>query len=110
MNVTVSVNQLEKNLPEILNRTVTDDDICVIERNGENIAVIVSLREWKRRTVGEQLDALGNDYKLSTDKQRRTEKLLSKEHLNRTEEAELEALLREADDILLRRAEALDKL
>ena len=110
MNVTISVNQLQKNLPEILNRTVADDDVCVIERNGENIAVIVSLREWKRRTVGERLDALGSEYKLATSKQRRTENLLAKDRLTRAEEKELETLLREADDIMLRRAQALDNL
>ena len=111
MSLKVSVNQLQKNLPEIINRAVADDDICVVERNGENVAVIVSLRVWQqRRTVGEQLDSLGVKYRLNEDKQQRAEKLLAKQHLTRAEEKELDALLEAADDVLLRRAEALDRL
>lgn len=111
MSHKVSVSQLQKNLPEILNRAVADDDVCVVERNGENIAVIVSLRVWQqRRTVGEQLDALGAKYRLETDKQQCAEKLLSKERLTPAERRELDALLDEADKILLRRAEALERL
>ena len=111
MSLKVSVNQLQKNLPEIINRAVADDDVCVVERNGENVAVIVSLRVWQqRRTVGEQLDALGAEYLLDEDQQRRAEKLLAKERLTRAEEKELATLLKAADDILLRRAEALDRL
>ena len=110
MSLKVSVKQLQKNLPEIINRAVADD-VCVVERNGENVAVIVSLRVWQqRRTVGEQLDALGAKYLLDEDKQQRTEKLLAKQRLTRAEEKELETLLEAADDILLRRAEALDRL
>ena len=111
MSVKVSVSQLQKHLPEILNRAVADDDVCVVERNGENIAVIVSLRVWQQhRTVGEQLDALGSEYRLGKDKQQRTEELLARERLTRTEEKELEMLLGEADEILLRRAQALERL
>jgi len=111
MSLKVSVKQLQKNLPEIINRAVADDDVCVVERNGENVAVIVSLRVWQqRRTVGEQLDALGAKYLLDEDKQQRAEKLLAKQRLTRAEEKELETLLEAADDILLRRAEALDHL
>lgn len=109
MSVNVTVSQLQEHLPEILNRTIAVDDVCVIERNGENIAVIVSLRQW-RRTVGEQLDALGAGYRFATDKQQRTEELLAKERLTRAERRELDRLLDEADEILLRRAEALVNL
>lgn len=110
MSVKVTVKQLQQHLPEILNRTVKDDDVCVIEKNGQSIAVIVSLREWRRRTVGERLDALGAEYRLSPDKQQRAEELLAQEQLQDVEEKELEALLNEADAILLRRAEALKQL
>ena len=110
MSVKVTVQQLQQHLPEILNRAVADDDVCVVERNGENIAVIVSLRAWRRRTVGEQLDALGGEYRLGEDRQQRTEELLAKERLTASERRELDALLEEADEILLRRAAALDNL
>jgi prevent-host-death family protein len=110
MSVKVTVSQLRKHLPEILNRAVAEDDVCVVERNGEKIAIIVSPREWRRRTIGEQLDALGSEYRLGKDKQQRTEELLSKERLNSAERRELDALLDEADKILLRRAQALNNL
>jgi prevent-host-death family protein len=111
MSQRVSVRQLQKNLPEILDRAVADDDVCLVERDGENIAVIVSLRVWQQhRTTGEQLDALGAEYRLDSDRQRRAEELLAKERLTRSEERELAALLKEADDVMLRRAEALGRL
>ncbi len=110
MSVTISINQLQKDLPEILNRALADDDVRLIERNGENIAVIVSLREWQRRTLNARLDALGPAYHFATGKQQRTEELLSQERLTETEEKELAALLQEADNIILRRAQALDSL
>jgi len=111
MSLKVSIQQLQKNLPEILNRAVADDDVCLVERNGENIAVIVSLRVWQQhRTLGEQLDALGAEYRLGEDKQQRTEELLAKAQLTSAEEKELETLLNEADEILLRRAEELQRL
>lgn len=59
-------------------------------------------------TLGERLDALGAEYRLSPDKQHRTEELLAREQLQEAEEKELEALLTEADKILLRRAQALN--
>ena len=110
MSVKVTVKQLQQHLPEILNRTVADDEVCVIERNGQNIAVIVSLREWRRQTIGARLDALGDEYRLASDKQQRTEELLAQEQLQDIEEKELETLLNEADQILLRRAQALEQL
>jgi prevent-host-death family protein len=110
MSVKVTVKQLQQHLPEIINRTVADNDVCVIEKNGQGIAVIVSLQEWKRQTVGARLDALGAEYRVAPDKQQRTEELLAKENLQEAEEKELEALLNEADEIMLRRARALDQL
>ena len=110
MSVKVTVKQLQQHLPEILNRTVKDDDVCVIERNGQSIAVIVSLREWRRRTVGDRLDALGLEYRLAPDKQQRTEELLTQDQLPNAEEKELAALLNEADEIMLSRAQALEQL
>lgn len=110
MSVNVTVNQLQEQLPEILNRTLADDSVCLIERDGENIAVIVSLRQWRRRTISEQLDARSAKYRLVKGKQQRAEELLAKERLTRAERRELNLLLAEADEILLRRAEALDNL
>jgi prevent-host-death family protein len=113
MSVKVTVRQLQEQLPTVLDRAVKDGEVCIIERNGEEYAVIVSAREWRRRTVGEQLDALGPPYRLAKEKQARAEELLAKRQqgrLPRAEQRELNALLRECDDIMLRRAEAMDRV
>lgn len=107
--MSVTVSQLQEHLPEILNRTVADDSVCLIEQGGENVAVLVSLSQW-RRTIGEQLDARGAPYRLAGDKQRRAEELLAQERLTRAQQRELDRLLAEADEILLRRAAALNDL
>jgi hypothetical protein len=58
--------------------------------------------------VGAKLDALGPEYRLSPEKQARAEELLAKEGaLDRAERRELGVLLRECDEIMLRRAETL---
>jgi len=113
MSMKVTVRQLQEQLPDVLDRAVKDDEVCIIERNGEDYAVIVSARQWQRRTVGEQLDALGPEYRLAKEKQTRAEELLAKSkhgHLTRAERRELNGLLRECDDIMLHRAEAIDRV
>jgi hypothetical protein len=65
------------------------------------------------RTIGKRLDARGPEYRLSAEQQARIEELLEKNKgglLSRAERRELNALLREADEIMLRRAEALDQI
>jgi prevent-host-death family protein len=131
MSVKVTVGQLRKRLAELLDRTVESGEECIIQRDGEDYAVLVSAREWERRTqevgrthraaatpqaqerrqdIGRELDALGPEYRLSPEKQTRAEELLSrKERLTLSERGELDALLRECDAIMLRRAEALDR-
>ena len=58
-------------------------------------------------SIGERLDALGPTYQMADDKQQCARKLLAQKHLTETQEKELAALLQEADEIMLRRAEAL---
>jgi hypothetical protein len=70
-----------------------------------------SPQERRLRDIGRALDALGPEYRLSPGKQARAEELLArKEQLTREERDELEALLRESDAIMLRRAAALHRL
>ena len=112
MTVKVTVRQLQEQLPELLDRTVKEDARCVIQRNGKDYAVLVSARQW-RRTIGRQLDTLGPEFRLSQKNQVRTEELLAlrkQRRLTSAERRELNALLRESDNILLRRAEAMDRL
>ncbi len=113
MSLKVNVRQLQEQLPEVLERTVEADDVCVIERNGQPYAVLVSIREWRRRTVGKRLDALGPQYRLSVLQQKRTEELLAQQstrRLTRAEQRELQALLQASEAILLARAEALARV
>jgi prevent-host-death family protein len=133
MSVKVSVHQLREQLPELLDRAVESGEECIIQRDGQDYAVLVSAREWQRRAhdldhgqppsariaaqerrrreVGRALDALGPEYRLSPEKQARAEELLErKERLTPDERGELEELLRESDAVILRRAEALKRI
>lgn len=111
MSVIVTVSQLEARLPELLDRVVETGETYIVQRNGKDYAVLVGAREWKRRTVGKWLDALGPMYRLVPEKQARAEELLAKKKrvaLSAAERRELDALLRECDAIMLRRAKAID--
>jgi prevent-host-death family protein len=113
MSVKVSVHQLQDRLPEVLNEVVSNGEEAIVQRNGRDYAVIVSMREWRRRRAGERLDALGSKYRLGRDKQARTEQLLARHRhkgLTAAEQRELRALLAECDRILLRRAKTLDSV
>jgi prevent-host-death family protein len=136
MSVRISVHQLQEQLSELLNRAVERGEVCIIERDGEEYAVLVSAREWRQRNpepdrsdppadgapdeddqerrlreIAAELDTLGPEYRLSPEKQARAEALLSKgSTLSRAERRELRALLDECDAIMLRRAEALHRV
>ena len=84
----------------------------VVQRDGKDCAVLISVRHWRRRTLGERVDRLGPEYRLSRQKQARAETLLAKNKrrtLSPAEWRELKALLEECDAVMLRRAEALDR-
>lgn len=113
MSLKVSINQLQNRLPELLDRAVESNDVCLIERNGQPYAVLVSINEWRRQTVGKRLDALGGSYRLALPDQQRAEELLAKQQtsrLTRAEQRELKALLQASEAVMLRRAEALERL
>ena len=132
MSIRVTVDELKEQLPELIGRAVESDEAYIIQRDGEDCAVLVSAREWERRTqnrsaqgrasrasselerrrraVGKNLDALGPEFRLSQPMQARLKELLSrKAALTPSERGELEILVQEADEITLRRAEALDR-
>jgi prevent-host-death family protein len=133
MSIRLTVDELQEQLPELIGRAAESDEAYIIQRDGEDCAVLVSAREWerrtqdrtaqgrpspassererRRRTVGKKLDALGPEYRLSQQKQARLKELLSrKAALTPSERGELEILVQEADEITLRRAEALDRV
>lgn len=135
MSIRVSVRELQEQLPDLLDRAVESGKECVVERDGEDYAVIVSAREWRRRAgtargrhgsepslrsaesklerIGRKLDALGPEYRFPPDKQARVAEL-AEQHKSGTLDAgernELERLLAEADAVMLRRAKALDRI
>ena len=113
MSTRLTIRELQERLPELLEQAVETGEEYVVQRNGEDYAVVVSAREWKRRTLGKALDARGSEYRLTADKQNRAEALLAeskRRRLTRSEQKELDALLSECDEVMLRRAEALGKL
>jgi hypothetical protein len=135
MSVKVPFHQLQEPIQELLDHTVKSGEECVVQRDGEDYAVIVSAREWQRqrggdegapplaaraepaedhiREIGRRLDGLGAEYRLSGVKQERMEELLEKENqspLTPAERTELEALAAECDEIMLRRAQALHRV
>ncbi len=112
MSIKVSVHQLQDRLPELLDQIVKTGEEYVVQRDGKDCAVIVSAQQWRRRVVGQRLDGLGAAYRLSHPKQARAEQLLAVKQqrtLTAAERRELRTLLRECDEILLRRAAALDR-
>jgi prevent-host-death family protein len=135
MSVRVTVRELQERLPELLHRAVETGEEYIIQHDGEDYAVIVSAREWQRRTdtngsarsttatadeeeerareIGRRLDAMGPEYRLSPEKQQRMEELLARQQaapLAPADRRELEALAEECDEIMLRRAQALHKI
>jgi len=134
MSIRVSVRQLQEQLPELLNQAVESGEEFIVQRDGKDYAVIVSADEWERRTrddlpgrrdpsadqeearileIGRKLDALGPGYRLSEAKRLRRDELLDKQQadsLTPQERGELEALVRESEEVMLRRAEALDRI
>jgi prevent-host-death family protein len=113
MSTKLTIRELQERLPEVLDQAVETGEEYVVQRNGKDYAVVVSAREWKRRTLGKSLDARGAAFRLAADKQRHAEALLAESKLRRltsAERAELDGLLRECDEIMLNRAQAMDKV
>jgi antitoxin (DNA-binding transcriptional repressor) of toxin-antitoxin stability system len=109
----VTVHQLQKQLPALLEHTVQSGEECIVQRQGKDYAIVVSARAWRQRTLGSRLDALGPAYRLAKEKQARVETLVAKRQerrLTSAEQRELTDLLQECDEIMLRRAKALDTL
>src|SRR5947207_14250727 len=99
MSVRVTVQQLQEQLPELLDRAVQSGEEYIVERDGHDYAVIIGAREWGRRRTGEapspptpavadaeegrsrqigsRLDALGPEYRLPPERQERMEALLA---------------------------------
>ena len=112
MSVKVSVLDLQGQASELVDAVVKTGEEVVVQRDGKDCVVLVSVQQWRQRKVGQRLDAQGPAYRLSKPKQARAEHLLAQQKqrvLTAAERRELKALLRECDSIMLRRAAALDR-
>src|SRR5260370_38355549 len=102
MSVKVSVHELHEKLADLLDDVVKNGAECVVQRDGKDCAVIVNIRQWRRRTLGQRLDALGPSYPLSKAKRARADQLLaamSRRSLVAKERPQLESFLPESDAI-----------
>src|SRR5712691_2931514 len=52
MSTSISVQEAQTQLPQLIARTVQDAEPCYIESNGKAVAVLVSLRQWQQRKQG----------------------------------------------------------
>ena len=112
MSVKLTVRQVQEQLSELLQRAVETGEACVVQRDGRDYAVIVGVREWKRRRIGTSLDSLGPGFRLTKVQHQRMVELLAESkqrRLTRTEQRELGALLHESEEVLLRRTAVLDR-
>src|SRR5262249_253811 len=112
MSNKISVQQLQDQLVDLLDDVAKTGREYVVQREGKDCAVLVSAGQWRRGKVGLRLEAPGAAYHLADGKQRRGGQLLagrSGRGLTTTERRELRGLLRECDEIMQRRAAALDQ-
>src|SRR5438128_2337284 len=120
MSITISFEQLQQQLPDLLSRAAQGEEQYIIERDGEECVVILSARHWRSlpgveaatgpaarldqpprlADASQRLDHLGPGYRLASEKQARTEELLARDgQLTPAERSELHDLLREAEEI-----------
>ncbi len=57
MSLKVSLRELEQQLPTLLEKVAEDGQECVVQRNGKDYAVIVSVQQWRRRNLRRRLQA-----------------------------------------------------
>ena len=113
MRVRATVRQMKERFEDYLQKVVEDGTPCFVRDKGKDCAVLVSLRDWDRREFGRQLDALGEEYRVSPKQQKRAEKLLAEQgrrELTAEERRELRQLGKEFDKVMLRRSKAMERL
>jgi prevent-host-death family protein len=131
MSATLSVQEVQAQLPELVARAVRDAEPCYIEDNGQPVAVLVSLRSWQRRTGGDgegassaaeeqqrrlhayqkQMELLGPEYWLPPEQQARLKELVEKEDsgvpLTAADQKELRRLCKRHEHLMVKRASAM---
>jgi prevent-host-death family protein len=131
MSTTLSVDEAQAQLPDLVARAARDAEPCYIEQNGHPVAVLVSLRAWQRGVRGDggdttlplaeeerrlrayerQMEQLGPEYWLPADQQARLKELVEKEDagepLTSAEQKELRRLCKRHEQLMVKRASAM---
>ena len=133
MSTTLSIQEAQEQLPELVARAAKEAEPYYIARNDKIVAVLVSLRTWQRqkqdtsaaataakgqdrhvRAYQKKLKQLGSDYWLSTEQQARLKELVQKEDcgelLPPAERKELRHLLKRHEQLMVKRAAAMQAL
>ena len=66
MSTKVSLPQLREQVAELLDQVAKTGEECVVQRDGKDLAVFVSVSQWRRRTLGRQLDGLGDEHRVDS--------------------------------------------
>jgi prevent-host-death family protein len=125
----LSIQEAQAQLPHLVEQAARGAEPCYIRQNGKNVAVLVSLRCWRRRQPGKgrrssttaqalslrayrkKLSQLGREYWLDPEEQARLRELVEKEDegaiLTIGERRELRGLVKRHERLLLKRAAAL---
>ena len=94
MSVKVTVRQLQEQLPELLDRAVKSGEEYIVQHHGKAVAVLVSLRQWRRikddthtaavkererciRAYQKKMKQLGPDYWLPPEQQEHAPKQMA---------------------------------
>jgi hypothetical protein len=109
MSIKVTIRQLQEQLPDLLDRTVQSG-----EGNGHTPAAVAKDQERRLRAYQKKMERLGPDYWLPPEQQARLIELVEKEDfgetLTRAERRELRQLLKRHEQLLVKRAAALQAM
>lgn len=131
MSTTLSIDEAQARLPDLVARAAMEAEPCYIEQDGKAVAVLVSLRDWEQRSGAasagtdpaaeeqrrrldayqERLQQLGPDFWLTAEQQGRLKILSEKEDLGEplthAERRELSRLVKRHEKLLVKRALAM---
>lgn len=128
MNSKVSVRKAQDNLTELFARAERAGERFVVERNGKPLGAIISVADLERierltrDEDGETAEQrarrlarkLGRRYTLPPARAKRLKELVEKEdeeeHLTAAEKRELKQLLKEHEELMVKRAQALSEV
>lgn len=127
MSSIVSIHEAQEHLTRLLSLAERSGERFIVKQNGKTLGAIVGIEDAKRieqipaEASGKSLSAsqrkrvaarLGRRFTLPASKARRLRELVekedSKETLSAAEKRELRRLLKEHEDLVVKRAQALD--